>query len=104
MKLTKEQVEGYLNGDIANDIIIISAYAIDKTPTETDNEVIADIADYGDLIAEKLKEVEEITPTEKEAIQAALRIAQKIAEQTKTNWDDIIIGLAAKITGANKKD
>lgn len=104
MKLTKEQVQGYLNSDIANDVIVISAFAIDKTPTEKDNEVIADISEYGDLIADKLKEIEELNPTEKEAIQAALRIAQQIAEQTKANWDDIIIGLAAKITGANKKE
>lgn len=103
MKITKEQVEAYLNGEIAEDVLIVSAFAIDKTPTEKDNEAVASIAEYGDLIAEKLAKVEAMNPTEKEAIQAALRIAQKIAEQTETKWDDLIIGMASKIAGANKK-
>jgi len=43
-------------------------------------------------------------PTSGEAIQAAIRLAQKIASLTETKWDDVIVGLAARITGANKKD
>jgi hypothetical protein len=102
MKLTKEQVEIYLNSSVADDLMIIAAFTIDKTETEIDNELVADIAEFGDLIAEKLKQVEELNPTGKEAVQAAIRIAQKIAEQTETKWDDIVVNLAAKITGANK--
>jgi len=102
MKLTKEQIEIYLESQEAQDVIIVAAYGIDQTKTEVDNQVIAQIADYGDLFAAKLAEIEAANPDGKEAIQAALRLAQKIAEKTETKWDDVIIGLASKITGANK--
>jgi CBS domain containing-hemolysin-like protein len=103
MKFTKEQIEGYLNSQEAQDVITVAAYGIDQTKTEVDNQVIAQVADYADLFAAKLAEIEAENPDGKEVINAALRLAQKIAEKTETKWDDIIINLAAKITGANKE-
>jgi len=103
MKLTKEQIQDYLNGEVADDIIILAAYTIDTTKTETDNQIVAEIADYGDLIVEKIKTISEIDPTAKEALQAAIRLAQIIAGQTDVKWDDFVVNMAAKITGANKK-
>jgi len=103
-KITKEQIEAFLNSPEANDVVIVLAFAIDKTPTETDNNVVASAGDYAELLAEKLSTIEEQDPTSGEAIQAAIRLAQKIASLTETKWDDVIVGLAARITGANKKD
>ena len=103
MKLTKEQIEIYLETQVAKDIVTLAAYTIDQTKTDVDNQIVADIAEYGDLFAKKLKEVEAEDPTGKEAIQAALRVAQLISEKTETKWDDIIVNFAAKITGANKE-
>ena len=104
MKLTKEQIEDYLQSQEAKDVVTLLAYTLDQTDTDVDNQVVAQVADYVDLFAEKLKEVEAENPTGKEAIQAALRLAKKIAEKTKTKWDDIIINLASKITGAGKTE
>jgi hypothetical protein len=102
MKLTKEQIEQYLDSPAAQDVIIVAAYCLDQTKTDVDNQVVAQISDYADLFAEKLAKIEELNPDGKEAVNAALRLAQLIAAKTDTKWDDIIIGLASKITGANK--
>ena len=102
-KLTREQIEKYLESQEAKDVMTIAAFTIDQTPTETDNEVVSGISEYADLLAEKFEFISESDPTGKEALDAAIRLAQKIASLTKTKWDDIIVGLAAKITGANKK-
>ena len=103
MKVTKQQVEEFFETQLAKDIMTVAAFGIDKTPTEKDNEVIANAGDYAELIGEKLSEVEALDPTEKETVDAGIRILQTIAAQTKTKWDDFIVGLAAKLTGANKE-
>jgi len=103
MKLTKEQIEEYLQTQIAKDVKTVLAFTIDKTKTEVDNQVVAGTAEYAELIGEELAEVELMEPTEKDALDAAIRILQVIAEQTKTKIDDIVVGLMAKLTGANKE-
>lgn len=102
-KVTEAQVDQFLASDEFKDSKIVAAFIIDKTPTETDNQVVAGVGNYAGKVAGELSSIEELDPTAGEAIQAAIRLAQKVASLTDNKWDDIVVGLAAKITGANKK-
>lgn len=91
MIMTREQIEAFLQTEEAQQVKLLIAYAIDKTPTEKDNEVVAEAGEYADLIAEFLTSTEEADPSDKEAIAAAMKLAKKIASLTETPWDDRIL-------------
>jgi hypothetical protein len=103
MKLTKEQFEAFLNGEIFTDLMTVAAFTIDKTPTEADNNFVASVGDYTELIAEKISQIEELNPDQGEALRAAIRNLQKVAAETEWKGDDLLVGFLARITGANKK-
>lgn len=94
--ITKEQIEQFLNSPIAEDVKTLIAFAIEKTPTEKDDEIAENISDYAEIIAENLVSLKE-KPTDKEAKDAAIRIAKEVASLTKTKWDDIAISIIDKV-------
>ena len=95
--MTKEQVELFLDSPEAEAVLILVAYAVEKTPTTQDNEVLEDLSDYTDLLAEKIRVIAESKPTDADAKKAALVILEKIASLTETKWDDIVVGIAKKV-------
>jgi hypothetical protein len=95
--MTKEQVELFLDSPEAEAVLTLMAYAVEKTKTEADDEVLVELADYTDLLAEKIQYIAEKQPTDKDAKQAALVILEKIASLTATKWDDLVVSLAKKI-------
>jgi hypothetical protein len=94
--ITKEQIEQFLNSPIAGDVKTLIAFAIVKTPTTKDDEIASNISDYAGIIAENLTDLNS-QPTDKEAKDAAIRIAKEVAKLTKTKWDDIAISLIDKV-------
>ena len=102
MKLTKEQIKEYLGTQVAADIETTLAFILDKTKTEVDNQVVADVADYADLLSEEAAKIEQMEPDGKEALQAAVRILKLVAEHTEWKLDDIIVVIIDKLVGASK--
>jgi len=99
MSLTKEQIEQYLDSPEAEAVMTLIAYGILKTPTTKDDEVLADVSEYSDLVAEKLKTIADQKPTTHDAEVAGLVILKDIAAATKTKIDDFIVALAEKAVG-----
>lgn len=95
--MTKEQVELFLNSPEAEAVLTLMAYAVEKTKTETDDQVLVGMADYSELIAEKIQFIAEKQPTDKDAKLAAVVILEKIASLTETKWDDLIVSIAKKL-------
>jgi hypothetical protein len=89
-KITKEKVKAFFNSPEAQDLKILIAFGIDKTPTDVDDNIVSEAGDYSEIIAEFLESVDELEPTGKDALGAAMRSAKKIASLTKTPWDDRI--------------
>lgn len=74
------KLKEWLATDEATNIKTIVAYSIKKTPTLTDDEIIANSADVADVIAEELSDVSEMNPTNKEGIKAAVDLIKNFAE------------------------
>jgi hypothetical protein len=87
-KVTKEQIEAFLNTPEAAAVLTLTAYAILKTPTKEDDLVVDNISDYTDILAEKLKEIADAEPTDAEAKEATMVLARKISQATTNKWDD----------------
>jgi hypothetical protein len=94
--MTKEQIEQFLDSPEATAALTLLAYGIEKTPTQTDDQVLAVIADYTDLIAKKIEEIAAQKPTDQDAKKAAIIILEKIASLTATKWDDFAVGILKK--------
>jgi len=94
--MTKEQVELFLDSPESLAVLTLMAYAVEKTKTETDDQVLVELADYSDLIAEKIQYIAGKQPTDKDAKEAAIVILEKIASVTETKWDDMVVGLAKR--------
>jgi hypothetical protein len=103
IKLTPEEFKAILNSEIGQDLLIVGAFIIDKTKTEVDNNVVSSISDYNAIVSDYLGKMDELNPEAKEALQAVVRLGQKIAKETDWTWDDFVLNMAAKVTGANKK-
>lgn len=95
--MTKEQIELFLSSPEAEAVLTLAAYAVEKTPTTKDDEVLEDLSDYSDLIAEKIRAIAEQKPTDDDAKKAVLVILEKIASLTETKWDDLIVNIAKKL-------
>ena len=90
---TKDKVIEALQTPLAKDIKLLIAFAILKTSTLADDEVLDNIDDVTDALAENIAEIAELEPTEKDAKQAGINILKAIAAQTKTKWDDRAINI-----------
>jgi hypothetical protein len=77
----------------AKDVKTLIAFAVKKSTTLKDDEILANADQYATLIAAQLKEVAGQSPTDKEAIAAAMNILRSIAAKTSTKWDDRILSI-----------
>jgi hypothetical protein len=75
----------------AKDVKTLLAFAVLKTKTLTDDEIVENIDEIVSLVAENIKDVAEQKPTDQEAKDAAFRILKSVAAKTKTPWDDRVI-------------
>ena len=92
----KEKARLYLESQISKDIQTITAFTIRKTKTEKDDEIIDNIAEVKDILADVIDGVAKANPTESEAKQAAIRILEQVALLTKTPWDDRLVAVLKK--------
>ena len=77
-KNIKEKAKEYLESQISKDIQTVAAFTIRKTKTEKDDEIIDNVAEIKDILAEVIDGVAKADPTESEAKQAAVRILEQI--------------------------
>ena len=87
----KEKIKQYLQSDVAKDLQLVAAFTVNKTPTPKDDEVVANAAEYSDLINEFISGIDQLDPTEREAKKAAIRILKEVTELTATKWDDRLV-------------
>lgn len=95
--MTKEQIEQFLDSPEAASVFTLAAYAIAKTPSKVDDELVDNIADYSGIIVEKIKLISALEPTDKDAKKAAIVILEKIASMTETKYDDLIVSIAKRM-------
>jgi hypothetical protein len=92
-----QKVEAFLETQTAKDVKLLLAYIVLKSETTTDDEIVDNIDDVIEILSESLKEISEVTVTDKEALDAAIRIAKQIAKLTKTKLDDIAVSIVDKV-------
>lgn len=89
--MTEQKIINALQTQEAQDIKTLIAYAVKKSSTLKDDEILANADKYAELIANNLKEIADQNPTDKEAKAAGMRILKALATQTKTPWDDTVL-------------
>lgn len=89
--MTEEKIIESLQTQEAQDVKTLIAYAVRKSATLKDDEILANADKYAELIAANLKEIASQSPTDKEAKAAGMRILKALAAQTKTPWDDAVL-------------
>ena len=89
----KELLKQYLDSEEGKAIMLLIAYTIRKSPTEKDDIVLDNIDDVVDVIAEKVGEIADNSPTDQDAKNAGVLLLEKIAEFTKTKWDDRAVAI-----------
>jgi len=83
-----DKIKDLLNTPEALDVKLLTAYAVKKSGTLTDDEIVENADVIAATIAYSLRQVNSIEPTEKQAKEAAIRMLEKLAKQTATRWDD----------------
>lgn len=96
--MTEQKIIDSLQTQEAQDIKTLIAYAVKKSSTLKDDEILANADKYAELIAANLKEIADQNPSDKEAKAAGMRILKALAAQTKTPWDDAVLKVVDWIT------
>lgn len=91
MSEISEKMRQYTDSEIGKSVRTLIAYTIRKTETLKDDEILDNVAEIKDVIAEVIASIAEVTPTDKDAKTAALVILTNVAALTKTKWDDRLI-------------
>lgn len=84
--MTKKEFEEVLKSEVAEAGMTLAAYGVKMTPTTKDDEILAAIADYSGLIAERIKFIADANPDNKKARTSAMVILRKIAELSGKKW------------------
>lgn len=84
----KQRVIDFLNSEVGESIKKLIAFTILKTKTVKDDEVLENIDEVVGIIAENIKDIAEIKPTDKEAKESAMKILKLVVDNTENKWDD----------------
>ena len=95
--MDKEQIKKHLDSQVSTDIKTLAAFAVRKTKTEADDQVVDNIDEYIDLLKENFDDIADVNPTDQEAKDALLRLAESVAKLTKTPWDDRAVAVLKAI-------
>ena len=87
----EEKIIAALETQAAKDVKTLIAYAVRKSATLKDDEILANADQYATLIAENLRQIADQNPSDKDAKEAGMRLLKEIAAQTETKWDDAVI-------------
>jgi hypothetical protein len=87
------KVTAALETQEAKDVKTLIAYAVKKTGTLKDDEILTNIDQVAGLVAKNLAEIADQNPTDKDAREAVMRILRSVAAQTSTKWDDRILAV-----------
>jgi hypothetical protein len=83
-----EKMQDYIESEVGQDIQTIIAYTVRKTKTLKDDEILDNIDDVKDVVSIAIDNIADITPTDKEAKQAIVRLLEAVANLTPTRWDN----------------
>lgn len=86
-----EKMKMYLESEVGQAVLKLLAYTVNTSTTTKDDEIVGNVYDVIEVIADAIDKIDDKEVTVKEAKAAALVIITKIAEATPTKWDDRLI-------------
>ena len=91
MSEINEKFNEYINSPVGQAVLTLGAYTIKSTKTTKDNEIVDNVDEIVNQLADALSKLNATEVTTDEAKAAAMVILKIIAEATPTKWDDRLI-------------
>ena len=91
MSEINEKFNEYINSPVGQAVLTLGAYTIKSTKTTKDNEIVDNVDEIVNQLADALSKLNATEVTTDEAKAAVMVILKTIAEATPTKWDDRLI-------------
>ena len=91
MSEINEKFNEYVNSPVGQAVLTLGAYTIKSTKTTKDNEIVDNVDEIVNQLADALSKLNATEVTTDEAKAAVMVILKTIAEATPTKWDDRLI-------------
>ena len=91
MSEINEKFNEYVNSPVGQAVLTLGAYTIKLTKTTKDNEIVDNVDEIVNQLADALSKLNATEVTTDEAKAAVMVILKTIAEATPTKWDDRLI-------------
>lgn len=98
IEVVNEKVAEYLNSKEGQAIKVLAVFTIRKTPTQIDDNLLANADQAANTIANSLKEMAGKYPTTREALVASVVILENISITVNKKWLKILISIIKRFT------
>jgi len=89
----KEKIQKFVDSQEGQSIVTLAVYTVRTTPTKVDDQALKQSDAIAEVISETLEKADDLQPTLKQAINAAIILIEKIAGK-KSKIVQIILKLA----------